>query len=44
MPILRRLQRANEEIPEGKVAQFRLLMARLDEEFDQLEKRQADAR
>ena len=44
MPVLRRLQRASEEIPEDKVAQFRLLMARLDEEFDQLEKRQDDAR
>ena len=44
MPVLRRLQRASEEIPEEKVAQFRLLMARLDEEFDQLEKRQGDAR
>ena len=44
MPVLRRLQRASEEIPEDKVAQFRLLMARLDEEFDQLEKRQGDAR
>jgi hypothetical protein len=44
MPVLRRLQRASEEIPEEKIAQFRLLMARLDEEFDQLEKRQAHAR
>jgi V/A-type H+-transporting ATPase subunit A len=44
MPVLRRLQRASEEIPEEKVAQFQLLMARLDEEFDQLEKRQAHAR
>ena len=44
MPVLRRLQRASEEIPEEKVAQFQLLMARLDEEFDQLEKRQARAR
>ena len=44
MPVLRRLQRASEEIPEDKVAQFQLLMARLDEEFDQLEKRQAHAR
>jgi V/A-type H+-transporting ATPase subunit A len=44
MPVLRRLQRASEEIPEDRVAQFRLLMARLDEEFDQLEKRQGDAR
>ena len=43
MPVLRRLQRASEEIPEDKVAQFRLLMARLDEEFDQLEKRQRHA-
>jgi V/A-type H+-transporting ATPase subunit A len=44
MPVLRRLQRASEEIPEEKIAQFRLLMARLDEEFDQLEKKQAHAR
>ncbi len=44
MPVLRRLQRASEEIPEEKIAQFHLLMARLDEEFDQLEKRQARAR
>ena len=44
MPVLRRLQRASEEITEDKVAQFQLLMARLDEEFDQLEKRQAHAR
>jgi V/A-type H+-transporting ATPase subunit A len=44
MPVLRRLQRASEEIPEDKLAQFSLLMARLDEEFDQLEKRQDDAR
>ena len=44
MPVLRRLQRASEEIPEEKVAQFHLLMARLDEEFDQLEKRQVHAR
>ena len=44
MPVLRRLQRASEEIPEEKVAQFRLLMARLDEEFDQLEKRESHAR
>ncbi len=44
MPVLRRLQRASEEIPEEKIAQFHLLMARLDEEFDQLEKRRAHAR
>ena len=43
MPVLRRLQRASEDIPEDKVAQYRLLMARLDEEFDQLEKRQDHA-
>jgi V/A-type H+-transporting ATPase subunit A len=43
IPVLRRLQRASEEIPEDKVAQFHLLMARLDEEFDQLEKRQRHA-
>ena len=43
MPVLRRLQRASEEIPEEKVAQFRLLMARLDEEFDQLERKQGHA-
>ena len=43
MPVLRRLQRASEEIPEDKVAQYRLLSARLDEEFDQLEKRQGHA-
>jgi V/A-type H+-transporting ATPase subunit A len=43
MPVLRRLQRASEEIPEEKIAQFQLLMARLDEEFDQLEKRQVHA-
>jgi V/A-type H+-transporting ATPase subunit A len=44
LPVLRRLQRASEEIPEHKIAQFRLLMARLDEEFDQLEKRESHAR
>jgi V/A-type H+-transporting ATPase subunit A len=44
MPVLRRLQRASEEIPEDRLPQFHLLMARLDEEFDQLEKRQSDAR
>ena len=43
LPVLRRLQRASEEIPEEKVAQFRLLMARLDEEFDQLERKQSHA-
>ncbi len=43
MPVLRRLQRASEDIPEEKVAQFRLLMARLDEEFDQLERKQGHA-
>jgi V/A-type H+-transporting ATPase subunit A len=43
IPVLRRLQRASEEIPEDKIAQFRLLMARLDEEFDQLEERQRHA-
>jgi V/A-type H+-transporting ATPase subunit A len=44
MPVLRRLQRASEEIAEEKVAQFSLLLARLDEEFDQLEKREGHAR
>ena len=44
MPVLRRLQRASEEIAEEKVAQFTLLLARLDEEFDQLEKRESHAR
>ena len=44
MPVLRRLQRASEEIPEEKVAQFHLLMARLDEEFDHLEQRESHAR
>ncbi|NCF25667.1 MAG: V-type ATP synthase subunit A [Gammaproteobacteria bacterium] len=44
IPVLRRLQRASEEISEEKVAQFRLLMERLDEEFDQLEKREGHAR
>jgi len=43
LPVLRRLQRASEEIPEEKVAQFLLLMARLDEEFDQLERKQSHA-
>ncbi len=43
LPVLRRLQRASEEIPEEKAAQFRLLMARLDEEFDQLERKQSHA-
>jgi len=43
LPVLRRLQRASEEIPEEKVAQFRLLMARLDEEFDQLERKPSHA-
>jgi V/A-type H+-transporting ATPase subunit A len=43
LPVLRRLQRASEEIPEEKVAQFRLLMARLDEEFDQLERKHSHA-
>jgi len=43
MPVLRRLQRASEEIGEDKVAQFRLLMRRLDEDFDQFEKRGAHA-
>ena len=43
LPVLRRLQRASEEIPEDKIAQFRLLMARLDEEFDQLERKQSHA-
>jgi hypothetical protein len=42
--VLRRLQRASEEIAEEKVAQFSLLLARLDEEFDQLEKREGHAR
>jgi V/A-type H+-transporting ATPase subunit A len=43
LPVLRRLQRASEEIPEEKVTQFRLLMARLDEEFDQLERKHSHA-
>ncbi len=43
MPVLRRLQRASEEIAEDEVARFRLLMARLDEEFDRLEKRERHA-
>jgi hypothetical protein len=43
LPVLRRLQRASEEIPEEKAAQFRLLMARLDDEFDHLEKKHSHA-
>ena len=44
MPVLRRLQRASEEIPEAKLDRFRILMRGLDDEFDQLTKDSARAR
>jgi V/A-type H+-transporting ATPase subunit A len=36
VPVLRQLQRASEDIPEDKPERFRMLMRRLDEEFDHL--------
>jgi V/A-type H+-transporting ATPase subunit A len=36
LPVLRQLQRASEDIPEDKLDRFRLLMRRLDEEFERL--------
>jgi len=36
LPVLRQLQRASEEIPEDKLSRFRMLMRRLDEEFERL--------
>ena len=36
LPVLRQLQRASEDIPEDKLDRFRLLMRKLDEEFDHL--------
>ena len=43
MPVLRRLQRASEDIPEDKLKQFRLLLRRLDEDFDHLTKERTSA-
>jgi hypothetical protein len=36
LPVLRKLQRASEEIQEDKPKAFRNLMKRVDEEFDRL--------
>lgn len=36
LPVLRQLLRASEEIPEGKLDRFRLLMRRLDDDFESL--------
>lgn len=44
LPVLRRLQRASEEIPEDKLDRFRLLLRKLDEEFDHLARRRESAR
>jgi V/A-type H+-transporting ATPase subunit A len=44
IPVLRRLQRASEEVGEDKLPSFRLLMRRVDEEFDHLEKQVTHAR
>jgi V/A-type H+-transporting ATPase subunit A len=38
MPVLRRLRRASEEIPEDKLERFSSLGARLDEDFDGLDR------
>lgn len=43
IPVLRQLQRASEDIPEAKLDRFRILMRRLDDEFDQLTKESARA-
>jgi V/A-type H+-transporting ATPase subunit A len=43
MSILRRLQRASEDIPEERVDRFRAIMRSLDDEFDLLQKRAAHA-
>ena len=43
LPVLRRLQRASEEIPEDKLDRFRLLLRKLDEEFDHLARRRESA-
>lgn len=36
LPVYRQLQRASEEIPENKLDRYRLLLRKLDEEFDRL--------
>jgi V/A-type H+-transporting ATPase subunit A len=36
LPVYRQLQRASEEIPEDKLDRYRLLLRKLDEEFDRL--------
>ena len=43
MTVLRRLQRASEDIPEEKIDRFRSVMRSLDDEFDMLLKRSARA-
>jgi V/A-type H+-transporting ATPase subunit A len=43
MPVLRHLQRASEEIPEEKLRQLQMLLNRVDEEFDDLERRRRRA-
>jgi len=43
LPVIRKLQRASEEIPEDRLERFLMLMRRLDEEFDGLTQRSADA-
>ena len=44
VPVLRQLQRASEDIPEDKLERFRMLMRKLDEEFDRLAKDNERAR
>ncbi len=43
MAVLRRLQRASEDIPEDHIDRFRSVMRSIDDEFDSLSKRAADA-
>jgi V/A-type H+-transporting ATPase subunit A len=43
MPVLRRLQRASEEIPEERLRQLQVLLNRVDEDFDDLETRRRRA-
>ena len=44
LPVYRQLQRAAEEIPEDKLDRYRLLLSKLDDEFDRLTPETADAR
>jgi V/A-type H+-transporting ATPase subunit A len=43
MAVLRRLQRASEDIPEDRIDRFRSVMSSIDDEFDALSKRAARA-